>query len=439
MQGYDVIIIGAGTWGVATAWHLADRGVRVLAIDAHTPPHEYGSHGGLTRLARQSNSTGPQYVELTARAFDLWDQLAERTGSELMTVTGNVLIGEPGSSWFDSTVASLQSSSFEHQVLRGEQARAAFPRLRIADHELAVFEPQARIAHVPACLRAMQQAAREAGAEFRFDEPVLDWSADASGVRVRTATGEYAADRLVVTTGAFSAGVLHLDLPARVDRQVLVTFALPPGADPLPSIYVAGPAGSDAAPDYGCMEPDGTWKFSVASNSREIDPTTLSQDVTEEDIAQVTAVVQDRIPEITGPVVRTTVCMWTEAVDGHWLVGQHPESPRRSHRRRMQRSRIPLRARDRRNPGRPHRGHGTARSRGLRTHALHPHLNVLAIRDPCLRQDSNAPNRVPPDVRCWELVSAALQWGTRQAGSSLGESVGQSVANSNGGSAERAA
>jgi sarcosine oxidase len=328
MQGYDVIIIGAGTWGAATAWHLADRGVRVLAIDAHTPPHEYGSHGGLTRLARQSNSTGPQYVELTARAFDLWDQLAERTGSELMTVTGNVLIGEPGSSWFDSTVASLQSSSFEHQVLRGEQARAAFPRLRIADHELAVFEPQARIAHVPACLRAMQQAAREAGAEFRFDEPVLDWSADASGVRVRTATGEYAADRLVVTTGAFSAGVLHLDLPARVDRQVLVTFALPPGADPLPSIYVAGPAGSDAAPDYGCMEPDGTWKFSVASNSREIDPTTLSQDVTEQDIAQVTAVVQDRIPEITGPVVRTTVCMWTEAVDGHWLVGQHPESPR---------------------------------------------------------------------------------------------------------------
>lgn len=328
MQTYDVIVVGAGTWGSATAWHLARRGVRVLAVDAHTPPHEHGSHGGLTRLARQSNSTGPQYVQLTVRAFELWDQLAARTGTELMTVTGNVMIGEPGSPWFDSTVASLRSSPFEHRVLRGEQARAAFPRLRIADHELAVFEPEARISHVPASLRAMQQVARESGAEFRFDEPVLDWSADASGVRVRTAKAGYSAGRLVMTTGAFSAGVLRLNLPARVDRQVLVNFAMPLGAEPLPSIYVAGPAGSDAAPDYGCMEPDGTWKFSVASNSHEIDPFTLSQDVTPEDIAKVTAVVRDRIPEITGPPARTTVCMWTEAADGHWLVGQHPDSPR---------------------------------------------------------------------------------------------------------------
>jgi sarcosine oxidase len=97
MQTYDVIVVGAGTWGSATAWHLARRGVRVLAVDAHTPPHEHGSHGGLTRLARQSNSTGPQYVQLTVRAFELWDQLAARTGTELMTVTGNVMIGEPGS------------------------------------------------------------------------------------------------------------------------------------------------------------------------------------------------------------------------------------------------------------------------------------------------------------------------------------------------------
>ena len=328
MQTYDVIVVGAGTWGSATAWHLARRGVRVLAIDAHTPPHEHGSHGGLTRLARQSNSTGPQYVQLTVRAFELWDQLAARTGTELMTVTGNVMIGEPGSPWFDSTVASLESSPFEHRVLHGAQARAAFPRLRIADHELAVFEPEARIAHVPAALWAMQQVARESGAEFRFDEPVLDWSSDASGVRVRTAKGEYVADRLVMTTGAFSAGVLHLDLPARVDRQVLVNFAMPPGSAPLPSIYVAGPAGSAAAPDYGCMEPDGTWKFSVASNSHEIDPSTLSQDVTPDDVAEVTAVVRDRIPEITGPPVRSTVCMWTEAVDGHWLLGPHPDSPR---------------------------------------------------------------------------------------------------------------
>lgn len=328
MQGYDVIIIGAGTWGAATAWQLAERGSRVLAIDAHNPPHQHGSHAGLTRLARQSNSTGPEYVELTRRAFELWDDLARRTGTELMTVTGNLMVGQPGSPWFDSTVASLADSPFAHEILGGAQARAAFPRFRIDDHELTVFEPDARISHVPASLRAMQQAAGEAGAQFRFDEPVLEWSSDDSGVSVRTAAGRYTADRLIITVGAFSADVLQLDLPARVDRQVLVNFALEPGTRPLPSIYVAGPVGSDAAPDYGCLEPDGTWKFSVASNSHEIEPTALTQDVTVEDIEMVTAVVRDRIPEITGRPVRSTVCMWTEAADGHWLIGPHPTSPR---------------------------------------------------------------------------------------------------------------
>lgn len=245
-----------------------------------------------------------------------------------MTVTGNLMVGEPGSRWFDSTLASLAASPFAHEVLGGAEARARFPRVSVDDHELVVFEPDARISQVPASLRAMQQVAREAGAQFRFDEPVHTWSADDAGVSVHTAAGTYTGDRLIITAGAFSADVLQLDLPARVDRQVLVNFALEPGTPPLPSIYIAGPAGTDDVPDYGCMEPDGTWKFSVASNSREIIPATLSQDVTQDDIDKVTAILRDRIPEITGRSVRSTVCMWTEAADGHWLVGDHPTSPR---------------------------------------------------------------------------------------------------------------
>lgn len=324
----NVVVIGAGTWGAAAAWQLAERGHQVLALDAFTPPHEHGSHAGLTRLARQSNSTGPAYVPLTERAFELWDDLARRTGTRLMTVTGNVLIGEPGSAWFDRTVESLVGSPFPHDVLEAADARRRFPRLRIGDGERAVYEPEARISHVPESLRAMQHVAREAGAVFHFDEPVLEWSADAAGAVVRTSAGEYAAEHLVITTGAFSSAVLGLRLPARVDRQVLASFALPPGAEPLPAVYSAPPAGSQEAPDYGCMEPDGTWKYSVASNSVEIDPDSLDQRVSEHDIDLLRTAVSRRIPEITGAPVRTTVCMWTESSDGHWLLGHHPSSER---------------------------------------------------------------------------------------------------------------
>jgi len=51
-QAYDVIVIGLGAMGSATAYQLARRGARVLGLEAFTPGHELGSSGGLTRIIR---------------------------------------------------------------------------------------------------------------------------------------------------------------------------------------------------------------------------------------------------------------------------------------------------------------------------------------------------------------------------------------------------
>lgn len=328
MSRFDVIIIGAGTWGSSTAWQLAERGHKVLAIDAFTPPHAHGSHAGATRLARQSNSTGPEYVELTQKAFAAWKSIADRTGIEVMKTTGNVFVGTPGSKWFDNTLRNLEASPFEHELFTGDDARARFPRVRIADGELAVWEPNAAVSQVQPSIHAMQQLGREAGVQVKYGEKVLDWTADDHGVVVTTAAGRYEADRLVVTVGAFSNSVLGLDFPTRVERQVLANFAIDPAAPRLPSLYVAAPAGDDSAPSYGCPEPDGTFKVSVPGKGNVIDPDSLSQDVSQADLDTVLSFVRSRLPEITGDPVATTVCMWTESEDGHWLIGHHPAHDR---------------------------------------------------------------------------------------------------------------
>jgi sarcosine oxidase len=328
MSHYDVIVIGAGTWGASVAWQLAERGRTVLALDAFTPPHDHGSHAGATRLARQSNSTGPEYVDLTRQAFDAWAKIAERTGTEVMVRTGNVFVGQPGSKWFDNTLRNLEASPFEHRIYSGAEATARFPRVRVAAGELAVWEPNAAVSLVRPALRAMQQLGRDAGVEVHYGEPVIEWTATDKGVSVRSAVGTYTADRVVVTVGAFSNDVLRLSLPTRVERQVLANFAVDPAAERLPSIYVAARPGDDSAPAYGCPEPDGTFKFSVPGRGDTLEPDALTQDVTAEDVQRIVSVVRDRLPEIQGDPISTTVCMWTESEDGHWLLGHHPDSER---------------------------------------------------------------------------------------------------------------
>ena len=51
---FDVIIIGLGGMGSATAYQLARRGKRVLGLERYTPAHNLGSSHGKSRIIRQA-------------------------------------------------------------------------------------------------------------------------------------------------------------------------------------------------------------------------------------------------------------------------------------------------------------------------------------------------------------------------------------------------
>jgi len=326
---YDVIVVGLGPWGASATWHLARRGARVLAFDRHTPPHGYGSHGGATRLARQSNSTGPAYHPLTRRTFELWQQLSAEAGQDLLVESGTVFVGKPGSGWFDRTLESLASADFEHEIVDATPAQARFPAYRVAADETAVFEPHGTVALVAEGIRAMHDQARRHGAELRFGDALEDFSEDADGVEVRTATGTYRADRLVVAVGAWSGQLLGLNLPVAVERQVLFNFAIPDGVRLETAAYFAAPPGDDSAPFYGCPEPDGSYKVSLPSRGNEIRPDELTErQPTAAELAAVRQCLRERIPVLDGEPTRSTVCMWSEVADGHWIIGTHPRHER---------------------------------------------------------------------------------------------------------------
>ncbi|MFI7296939.1 N-methyl-L-tryptophan oxidase [Streptomyces sp. NPDC050121] len=326
---YDVIVAGLGPWGAASSWHLARRGLKVLGLDRHTPPHGYGSHGGATRLARQSNSTGTEYLPLTHRTFALWRELSAEAGHDLLVESGTVFIGKPGSGWFDRTLKSLETSAIKHEILDGPTTRSRFPAFEVDADETAVFEPHGTVALVVEGIEALHAQARRHGAELRFETPVEAYSEDADGVEVRTPSGTYRADRLVVAVGAWSGQLLGLDLPVAVERQVLFNFAAPEGSRPETAVYFSAPPGDDAAPFYGCPEPDGSFKVSLPSRGNEIAPDQLSDhQPTESELAVVREYVRKRIPGIDGDPIHSTVCMWSEVADGHWVIGAHPKHRR---------------------------------------------------------------------------------------------------------------
>src|SRR5882757_6883483 len=90
---HDVAVIGLGAMGAATLYQLARRGLSVVGIDRHQPPHAHGSSHGETRITRQAVGEGADYVPLVTRSHIIWRELERATGMSLFVQCGGLVVG----------------------------------------------------------------------------------------------------------------------------------------------------------------------------------------------------------------------------------------------------------------------------------------------------------------------------------------------------------
>jgi sarcosine oxidase len=160
MRSSEVIVIGLGAMGAATAWALARSGFRVLGLDAFRRGHDRGSSHGKTRIIRTAYYESPEYVPLVRRAWTLWRQLEAESGQSLLRMTGGLYVGRPDSSLVSGVLASVRAHGLAHELLEASEAMARFPGLRLAPEQVAVFEPEAGLIDPEAAVAAMLDAPR---------------------------------------------------------------------------------------------------------------------------------------------------------------------------------------------------------------------------------------------------------------------------------------
>ena len=118
MNRYDVIVIGVGGMGSATLYHLARRGRKVLGLERYNIPHEMGSSHGITRIIRLAYYEHPSYLPLLRRAYELWRELQQQAGEQLVFITGSVDAGPAGSAVFEGSRQSCETFGLPHEILR---------------------------------------------------------------------------------------------------------------------------------------------------------------------------------------------------------------------------------------------------------------------------------------------------------------------------------
>jgi sarcosine oxidase len=322
----DVVIVGAGSVGSMAAWQLAERGLRVVAVDRFAVPGPFSAYAGESRVFRMVYAEGGEYTPLLQRARDLWRELEAASGHELLTITGVVTVLDHDHPDHAALLRAGRERGLSFEVVTGTEARQRLPEHLIRDGEVALFDPEGGFVRSErAVFSAIDQAQRR-GASFLGNRQARALERAGDQWIVRTDAEDLRAPRVLVATGT-GAGPVCAALGTRlaVLPQVLTWF---PIAD---RDLVARGGGhvfirrSRDAQFYGFPSSDG-WTMKVAASIYLDEVASTARPITWDPrhLDTVQSWVGTYLPALVPTAVRAVVCADGYTVDETGLLGAVP-------------------------------------------------------------------------------------------------------------------
>lgn len=329
MEAFDAIVVGLGAHGSAAAASLARRGLRVLGLDRFGPGESLGSSGGWSRMIRIAHFEHPGLVPFAMASWDRWLDLEEETSTPLLTETGGLYGGPPGSSIVAGASDSVGDHAVSHEVLDADEIHRRWPILEPAEETVAILENRAGTIRIDRALDAYREVARRAGGTLRYGRRVVDWRpAPGGGIEVETDDGQVVGGaHLVLTAGPWiGALVPDLRLPLTVEREIPMWFQ--PIVEPTS-------VGADRLPIWVLRDGDTMFygiphdaelglKVSIHHWGSFVDPDTVERQVSDAEVERVREFLRRRMPAADGPLRNAKVCLYTNTPDQSFIVGRHP-------------------------------------------------------------------------------------------------------------------
>src|SRR5688572_26344134 len=343
---FDTIIVGLGATGSAAVYQLAKRGNKVLGVDRFSPPHANGSSYGESRAIRRAIGEGEEYVPMALRSYELWREIEQETGRELLTITGGLTLESRGSQgvmhgqrdFLDQAIRCAGKFNIRHEILEAAEIRKRYPQFAVTD-ERAYFEYETGFLRPELCLEAQLDLARKHGAAVQTDEIVTSFESDGpSAVTVTTSRGAYFTENVIIAAGPWIANFLPSSCTKHlftIYRQVMYWFDIredcrsqfaPPGFPIF--IWISGNCSEFSFYSFPTLEGK-TIKVATEQFTQTTDPDRVQRSVSgKEEQAMYRDYVECRLPGISDRCSAAGSCLYTVTPDSNFVIDVHPDNDR---------------------------------------------------------------------------------------------------------------
>ncbi len=231
---FDALIIGGGIMGCATAYELAQRGLRIALLEKKSIGA--GPSGQSSAIVRQHYSN-----ELTARmakySLGIFQNFDQTIGGEcgFRRVGFLLLVDAKDRAGLAANIALQQRVGIQTSLVNTETVHELMPGLDVADQLVAAYEPESGYADPYLTVTAYAQAARRLGVRVYPNTTVTGIRLQGGRVQgVESTRGGYDAPLVLNCTGAWGAQVARLagvEVPINSCRVQVSIFKRPAGEE----------------------------------------------------------------------------------------------------------------------------------------------------------------------------------------------------------------
>ena len=203
----DVIIIGGGVQGASLAFHLSQRGTKVIVLEKQfIASGATGRSSGLVRMHYDTEVDS----RLAWVAFQYFRNWKELVGGECgFTRTGFIqIVGQKHVQALKDNVAMHQAIGIPALLVNGADVKRLSPHMRTDDFDVAAYEPESGYAMPSDTANALMTAARNLGTRLVQNCAVTGIQVASGRVTgVESSQGSFSAPVVVNAAGAWAGNL----------------------------------------------------------------------------------------------------------------------------------------------------------------------------------------------------------------------------------------